>query len=84
MSAPDHYEDDPRLALARIEAKVDVALERHGAWLDEHRRALDDHEDRLRAVEARKTVAPWQLWTALVGAAGVASVLMQILDRIPN
>lgn len=68
--------------LARIEAKVDVALERHGARLDEHSRALTDHETRLRTVESRRTVAPWQLWTAIVGAAAVLSVIFQTMDRL--
>lgn len=38
----------------------------------------DDHEKRLRAVEIRKTVAPWQLWMVVSGGVLTASAVIAI------
>lgn len=62
--APDEM---PAWAI-RLEAKVDVALSQQGARLDRHDEIRDDHEERIRVLEARRTVAPWQVWTAVIGA----------------
>ncbi|PSL04141.1 hypothetical protein CLV30_106146 [Haloactinopolyspora alba] len=41
-------DEDVRLWLTRLETKLDVVLTQHGT-------KIDDHEDRLRVVEARET-----------------------------
>lgn len=43
-----------------------------------------DHEDRLRAVEARKTIAPWQLWTAVSGGVLLVGSVVTTLATIFN
>jgi hypothetical protein len=48
---------DVLISLARLEAKLDVALAQHGAKLDQLTRCTEDHEDRLRKVEDRPVVA---------------------------
>ena len=67
---PPNPDEMPTWAV-RLEAKVDVALGQHAARLDRHDEIRDDHENRLRALEARRTVAPWQVWTAVIGAVPV-------------
>lgn len=88
--------DMPAWAI-RLEAKVDLVVAQQTARLDSHAEDLKDHENRLRslegsqpedakhrlrAVEERKTVAPAQLWTAVVtglGSVGAASAALNIL-----
>lgn len=41
------------VAITRMEAKVDVALAQHGADIKSQGRHLEDHEARLRLLEAR-------------------------------
>jgi hypothetical protein len=67
------------VALTRVETKVDVVLSQHGA-------KLEDHEGRLRKVEARRTVSPRTLWTSVISAAGLVLTLIAIFDRFlpPN
>lgn len=38
-----------------------------------------DHEERIRSLEQRKTIAPWQLWTAVCGGVALFGSLMAIL-----
>lgn len=67
---------DVLVSLTRMEAKMDVALAQHGAKISAHGDALDDHEERLRVVESRKTVSPGALWATVgsaVAAFGVAA-----------
>ncbi|WWV91855.1 hypothetical protein GMYAFLOJ_CDS0025 [Microbacterium phage phiMiGM15] len=58
--------------LTRVEVKLDQALTR-GV----------DHEDRIRVLEARKTVAPRDLWLGVTGAvgagAGIATIIAHLL-----
>lgn len=70
------------VAVTRLEAKVDVALAQHGARLEEHSRGISDHEERLRAVEARKTVSPAGLWTAVASAVAAFGVLAPYLSNL--
>lgn len=62
MTPPLHHdpvsEADLRLVIARMEAKLDVALAQHGARLESHGRTLQDHEARLRAVEGNRGADP--------------------------
>ena len=41
------------VAITRMEAKVDVALAQHGADIKSQGRDLEDHEARIRLLEAR-------------------------------
>jgi hypothetical protein len=66
----------------RLEAKVDVALAQHGARLDNHTADLADHEARLREVEQRKTVSPWQLWLAVTGGVGTLAALAGLVSTL--
>jgi hypothetical protein len=59
------------VALTRMEAKVDVALAQHGARLDNVETDMTDHEARLRTLEAKQTVSPGKLWTAVSGASAL-------------
>lgn len=65
--------DDAALAsfLVRLETKLDQALSGHS-----------DHEARLRAQEARKTVSPRDLWTGLTGAAAAGAAIASIINAI--
>jgi hypothetical protein len=67
--------------LSRLEAKLDVALAHQGAKLDSHDATLDDHETRLRTVEARPTVSPRVLWATVASGVGVLAALFPILER---
>lgn len=69
----------------RLEAKVDVALAQHGSRLDTHASNLADHETRLRVQEARRTVSPTGLWSAVLGGvSGAAAVVAVITNVIPS
>lgn len=71
-----------QLFLARLEAKLDVALAQHGAKLDEHSRDLADHEQRLRVQEAKPTVSPRALWTFALGAVGALGALVPLISHV--
>lgn len=95
---PTNDPDMPAWAI-RLEAKLDVVTAQQAQRLDTHETDLKDHEvrlramerdmpheahNRLRAVEERKTVAPAQLWTAVVtgaGAIGAASAALNVLMK---
>lgn len=66
----DHSTMEQQLlvAVTRLEAKIDTLLIQQS-----------DHENRLRALEAKSTVSPKQLWTTLVSA---ISVLVPLLTFI--
>lgn len=70
------------IALARLEGKVDAALATQGAQLTEHGRRLDDHEPRLRLLEATPTVTPRAMWTALATLAAIVAALTPFLSRL--
>ncbi|QZN86601.1 hypothetical protein [Cellulomonas sp. C5510] len=70
------------LAVARVEAKIDVVLAQHEAKLEAHGHHLADHETRLRALEARSTVSPRALWTTVSGAAVLLVTLSPFLTRL--
>jgi hypothetical protein len=80
MTPPEHLIPDavPSWAI-RLEAKVDVALTQHAGRLDTHAADLADHEARLRQVEQRKTVSPWQLWLAITGGVGTLAALVGLV-----
>lgn len=73
--APDEENVDTRVALARMETKLDLVLGQHGT-------KLDDHEARLRIVEDRKTVSPMSLLSAVGGGVGVLGGLVLLLQSI--
>ena len=60
------------VAITRIETKVDMALDQHG-------KKLEDHEGRIRSVEARPTFAPWKIWSALLGAIAATGTIVGII-----
>ena len=66
----------------RLEAKVDIALTQHAGRLDRHDEIDDDHERRLRSLEQRSTVAPWQLWTAFATAIPIALALAAFIRSL--
>ena len=66
----------------RLEAKVDVALAHQGARLDTHSADIADHEMRIREVEQRRTVSPWQLWLAVTGGVGTLAALVGVLSTL--
>lgn len=67
-----HYEHEQdrgtsvQVALARLEAKLDVALADHSARIREGERRRDDHEDRLRFLEARPVVQPKHVYASIM------------------
>lgn len=70
------------LAFTRLEGKVDVALTQHGADIKAQGRDLEDHEERLRALEAKATVSPRTLWLAFTSAAGLAISAGPVVAKI--
>lgn len=69
------------IAIARLEAKLDVALAQHSASIAQHDEAIEDHEARLRHLEETPTVSPSKLWTTVSAAAGlIVSILMLVLN----
>lgn len=85
--------DMPAWAI-RLEGKVDLVVAQQTARLDNHESDIKDHENRVRAVEAklpedakhrlreveaRKTVSPAQLWTAVVSGAGALSSITAVI-----
>lgn len=72
------------VALARIEAKLEVALAQHGARLDRLDALASDHETRLREVEHRPYIAPMTLLAFLVAMVTVMVGASTLLDRLVN
>lgn len=66
---------DVRVTLARFETKLDLAIGQHGT-------RLDDHETRLRIVEARRCVTPTGLTAALASTLAIAGGLVAVFDRL--
>lgn len=57
--------------LTRVEVKLDQVLTRG-----------DDHEGRIRVLEARKTVAPRDLWLGVTGAIAAGASIATILSHL--
>jgi hypothetical protein len=70
------------LAVARVEAKIDVVLAQHETKIAAHGDDLADHETRLRDLERRSTVSPRTLWTTVSGAAVLLVSLSPVLTRL--
>lgn len=66
---------DVRVTLARFETKLDLVIGQHGT-------RLDDHEGRLRAVEARPTVTPKGLVAAIASTVAILGGSVAFLDRL--
>lgn len=80
---PHVPDEDLRITLARIEAKLDVTLPAHGERLNEHARILDAHDIRLRKVEqaAASSDGAHRLpnWVPIVASlAGVATIIAMV------
>lgn len=72
------------VAITRMEAKVDIALAQHGAEIKTQGATVEDHEKRLRVLEATPTVSPRTLWTTVASVGGLALAALPFLDRIIN
>lgn len=63
----------------RLETKVDLVLSQHSA-------KIDDHEVRIRAIDAaqkaQRYVTPAQFWAGVIGAIAAASGLVTLLNWI--
>jgi hypothetical protein len=64
------------VSMARLEAKLDVAIAHQGATIATHDVQIGDHESRLREVERRPAVTPKGMWTAALGAVGAVAALV--------
>ncbi|WP_336628451.1 MULTISPECIES: hypothetical protein [unclassified Microbacterium] len=47
-----------------------------------HADTLKDHETRIRAQEARRTVSPRDLWTGIIGAASAGAAIASIIQAV--
>ncbi len=80
---PDLPGEDPVItAIRKLEAKLDIAIAQHRAELDLAARHDTDHEERLRALEARQTVTPKALWSVVVGASAVLATALPLLQLL--
>lgn len=82
-------ETDVRVALARMEGKLDVALATHAGRLDNHgekiaanERELADQDKRIRALEILPTVSPKQLGAAVLGVIAALGAVAPFLDQL--
>lgn len=69
------------IGMARLEAKLDVAIAHQGAKIETHGTAIDDHEVRIRAQEQKPTVSPMGLWSVVVGAISVFAAVAGVALR---
>lgn len=76
--------DSMLVILARLEGKVDANLAGLGRDVHTLKGARDDHEVRLRSIEARSTVSARQLWAGLAGTVAVAAGLVGIVTSLAN
>lgn len=58
-----------------VDAKVDSVDAKVDSLIEDKK----DHESRLRVLEQRKTIAPWQLWTAVGSGVTVFGAIVAIL-----
>lgn len=79
---PTQATDTVPIWAVRLEAKVDVALARQSGQLNNHTGDLEDHERRLRVLEATKTVSPAGLWGAVVGGVATCAALFTIFSPL--
>ena len=70
------------VTLARMEAKIDVVLAQHEAKIEQHSDNLQDHEERLRALEAKPTVSPRVLWTTVASIIAAVATVAPLLSRL--
>lgn len=69
-------QDSVFVLLARLEGKLDAVLA--GNVLTKEK--VDDHEIRIRAIEARPYITPWKLWSSLLGTATFIVTVLQIIN----
>lgn len=77
------------MRFAGLEAKLDTLIEtqkiRDQGIVNEfkdHREKQNDHEHRLRALEARKYVEPRTVWVAVGFAVTVAGLVLSLINAI--
>lgn len=80
-------DEDVRIQLARMEGKIDTALQGHSVRLDEHSRILDQHDIRIREVaeaqarsEGSHKLPNWV--PVLAAVAGVCSIIAAVIIAI--
>lgn len=71
-----------RLAIARLEGKLDVAITGQGAEIRDLQKDVADHEDRLRAEERRPRVTPKHLYAGLSAAVLILSGLAYLVNLL--
>lgn len=80
---------ETRVVLARLEAKIDVALAHQTAKIDQHDREISalrderkDHDKRILVLERVSYVSPKQLAASLFAVIGALGALAPFLDRL--
>lgn len=87
-----HYSpDDIVVTMARIESKIDTALQvqkvRDEVFTRSHQdinQRLQDHEIRIRYQEGRRYVEPKTVWIAVGVLVSAAAVMVAIINSIVN
>lgn len=95
MTASDNSE--VLVAIARLDGKLDLALAETAALkaadADHEVRIRsieakpvpdEDTDKRLKTLEERRTVSPGQLWTGLLGVAGLILTVLTIVNQTTN
>lgn len=72
----EHFPEGMAVALARMEAKMDVILSNHSTRLDAVEALAVDHEERIRAVEKAPVVRPAHMFAT----AGIILPIIAIIE----
>lgn len=70
--------DSVLVLIARIEGKLDAVLQRGEAA----EKRQEDHEARIRVLEAKPSVSPRFLWLAVTSGAACVYSIIQFVDYI--
>lgn len=61
---------------------TDAKVDGLGAKVDTLVEEKKDHEMRIRALEQRKTISPWQLWIAVGGGVSALGAVVALLRSL--